>query len=126
MDSTMNLFVGEAYWGGLTHFNDLGGYTEGLKELVKRTKYYDIFRQAALSIAPDEETVQMLLIRMEAYQAKIEARWKEEIGQSREQYVDSAHQSALDALTTWQNTHWLDFPELDYQPYENVLNKEAS
>ena len=122
----MNLFVGEAYWGGLTHFNDLNGYTEGLKELVERTKYYDIFREAALSIAPDEETVQMLLIRMEAYKAKIEARWKEEISQSREHSVDTAHQSAVDDLKMFLDTHNIDFPELDHEPFKEVLNKEAS
>ena len=122
----MNLFVVEAYWGGLSHFNDLGGFTEKLQELVKKTDYYSAFRQAAVSLAPDEETAQMLQIRMEAYVAKIEARWKDELGKSGVHLVDTEHQNSLDTLTNFLDTHWIDFPELEYEPYENVLNKEAS
>ncbi len=62
----MNHFGLEAYWGGLTHFEI--GYTEDLKELVTKTEYYSIFRNAARALAPDQVSLMVLehlLVKLE-------------------------------------------------------------
>ena len=46
----ISVFVEDAYWAGLDHFEDYG--TEDLKELVTKSDYYGIFSYAARAMAP--------------------------------------------------------------------------
>ena len=70
----------------------------GLKDLVTKTGYSSIFRDAAVALAPSKESSMVLRIRWARFDEHIEACWKHALGESHEQPTDSAKRFCLKVL----------------------------
>ena len=57
---------------------------------------------------------------------KVETRWKFTLGESKEQPIDTKHENSLNIVKEFLDTHRIQFPDLEEEPYEKTLGKEAS
>ena len=124
MHVVMDNFVSVAYWSCLDHFEV--GHTNDLKEFLTKAEYFNIFHVAAGGLAPDGDTKSILETHLETFKTKVEKQWMFKLGESKEQPIDSKHENSLDKVREFLNTYRIQFPDLEEEPYDVALSKEAS
>lgn len=118
----MTHFVEVAYWGALDHFEV--GLTEDVKDLVTKANYIGIFEKAAIGLAPDLDTKEILGLKLLTFGDKVKTRWKSTLAESKEQPIDTANEDGLKVVQVFLEAHNIEFPNLE--GYTDTLSKEAS
>ena len=113
-----------AYWGALDHFEV--GKNEDVKILVTKADYIGIFKEAAIRLAPNLDTQEILGLKLDSFGDKVETGWKSTLAGSKEQPIDTANEEMLKVVEVFLDTHSIEFPNLEGQPYTETLSKEAS